>query len=270
MIKYIPSLFILLLLTPSTSEARYNRVDRSDLDDEIVESFSVPVLFGVDFSSVFSDFGDPRGGGTRSHEGQDFLAPQGTPIVTPTEAIVISVGTWTGGGKYVQTANPGGETFRYMHLDEQADLERGDELKMGDYIGTVGDTGNAAAGQYHLHFEVLDEDGDPQDPYTRIDGEFDIEDQMEFLADIFRSRRDDAAYAEFLVESFPEVFKQALADDVDMPTAIENAIEAEGWTDEVIDKQAEITRLKALVTQLRLQLQILLLQKQLAALQLAK
>jgi len=228
------TLVCLLLVVPGISLAA--------LDRDPVESFPVPVLFGADYDSLVPDYGAPRGGGTRSHEGQDFMAPQGTPIVTPTDAIVRDMGTWPGGGRYIQTTNPGGERFRYMHLDEWADLDVGDRLEAGDYIGTVGDTGNAAPGQYHLHFEVLDKRGQPQDPYPKLSGDFTLENKMEFLDDVFRNRRDDSDYAEFLVKTFPSYFKQAVREDIDLPRAIERVIDGEDWEDQAEQLQ-QLTQL---------------------------
>src|SRR5690606_33403599 len=114
------------------SREYFNSVDRDDLDDDIVKEVPIPVLFGVEYNDIRSDFGDPRGDGTREHEGQDIFAPEGTPIVSPTDAIVLSTGEGEGSGVYIYTANPGGETFRFMHLKDVADLDRGDELKIGD------------------------------------------------------------------------------------------------------------------------------------------
>ena len=199
-------LFCALVVTsllPLTSEARHNdwgrsSVDRSDLDDEIVETFPLPVLFGVEYDDIYPDYGDPRGGGTREHEGQDMRAPQGTPIVSPTDAIVIRTGEGSSAGKYVYTTNPGGETFRYMHLDSIADIEAGDELEVGDFIGTVGDTGNAPEGVWHLHFEVRDKDNDPTDPYPRLGQAFTTKERMSFLRDILRDVDDEEEYVAFV------------------------------------------------------------------------
>ena len=53
--------------------------------------------------------------------------------------MVLGKGVWTGAGNYVSTANPGGETFVYMHLDTPSELNEGDVLNPGDLIGYVGD-----------------------------------------------------------------------------------------------------------------------------------
>ena len=122
----------LMVVNPGTLDAQSRErggwdISRSSLDDEIVEEFKVPLLFGL--VPVTSNYGDSRGGGTRQHEGQDFFAPKGSPIVSPTEAVVIRTGSGASAGNYVYTANPGGETFRYMHLDEIANIKRGDKRK---------------------------------------------------------------------------------------------------------------------------------------------
>lgn len=220
-------IFILFISFTPLAEARHgDSVNRSKLDNDIVEEFPVPILFGVAYESIVPDFGDPRGGGTRSHEGQDMRAPKGTPIVSPTEAIVISTGEGASAGKYVYTANPGGETFRYMHLDEIANgLRRGDVLDVGDFIGTVGDTGNAPDGVYHLHFEVRDSKNRATDPYERLAGDvFSLKEKMSFMRDIMNGVDDEDEYAEFLVETFKTEFLAAYEKKYDLPNEIEDVL----------------------------------------------
>lgn len=229
--KLLVIVLLVAFILPSYGEAasRRNRVDTSSLDDDPVKTFPPPVLFGVKLSDIYPDFGGARGGGTREHEGQDIRAPKGTPIVSPTEAVVLSTGKGSSAGNYVYTANPGGEVFRYMHLDTIADIEPGDELSIGDLIGTVGDTGNAPEGVYHLHLEVRDDDNDPTDPYERFEETFSIKKKMSFLKDILRDVDEDKDdYAEFLVAEFESDFSEALAEGYRLPDEIENAIEDNG------------------------------------------
>lgn len=233
--KYISNKVLVVALLglfsiPAFSEAshrstsRYS-VDTSSLDTKVVETFPIPVLFGVESDNLIPDFGDPRGGGTREHEGQDMRAPQGTPIVIPTEAVVLRTGTGASAGKYVYTANPGGEVFRYMHLDYIADIRVGDELSPGDFIGTVGDTGNAGEGIYHLHFEVRDKNNNPTDPYERFGQDFSLKQKISFLDDILQDVEDDETFAEFLVTEFETDFSEALTKKYSLPDAIELALE---------------------------------------------
>lgn len=162
------------------------------LDDDRVDDLPIPV-FGVRLASIYPDFGDPRDGGARSHQGQDILAPLGSFVVSPTEAVVIRTGKGTTEGNYVYTAGPGGETFAYMHLDRVATgVKAGTVLAPGDLIGFVGDTGNAKGGPAHLHFEVRDEDRDHLDPYPRLTGAFTKEETISMLTDIIRVLRIEA------------------------------------------------------------------------------
>lgn len=155
-------------------------------------------------------------------------APQGTPVVSPTEAIVIRTGAGDSAGNYVYTANPGGETFRYMHLEDIADLDVGDKLAVGDYIGTVGDTGNAPDGVYHLHFEVRDDKNEATDPYPRIKKNFTLKEKISFLENIFDNRKDDEAYAEFLVDTFTTDLKAAVKAGYEMPSSLEKVLKDRG------------------------------------------
>lgn len=226
------AVFLVLLCGAPTVQAAFTayRVDRSDLDDAAVDQFPIPILFGVEREEIVSDFADPRSSG-RSHEGQDIRALEGTPVVSPTEAIVLSVGFGESAGNFVYTANPGGETFRYMHLETVADLRRGDRLAVGDLIGTVGDTGNAPPGIYHLHLEVRNDDNKATDPYDRLDESFSVKEKMSFLRDILRAVDDADTYAAFLVEAFPADFAIALDKKYRLPSEITAALEESGAAD---------------------------------------
>lgn len=190
-----------------------------DLDNDSVEDLPIPILFGVSLSNLYPNFGDPRDGGDRVHEGFDMMALDGTPIVSPTDAVVIRVGDGSSSGKYVSTANPGDETFVYMHLSDVADIDEGDVLEAGDLIGYVGNTGNASGGAAHLHFEIR-EDREPTDPYERITHEFSLEDKMEFLDNILDEIDDADELAEFLVAEYQNVFIAAGSQGLSVPEII--------------------------------------------------
>lgn len=137
---------------------------------------------------------------------------------------MIRVDDFSGAGKSVITANPGDERFYYYHLDSYGEeIDEGDVLKVGDLIGYVGDTGNAAGGPAHLHFEIR-EDGDPKDPYPRITKGFSIQDKMEFLQEIMQNSSDEDELAEFLATNFLTDFIQARAQGIDLPETILDAL----------------------------------------------
>lgn len=187
-----------LLARTSSRYSDYGRISSglsrkiNDLDDDEVEKLPIPILTGVALRNLTRNFGDPRDGGARSHEGLDIMAPRGSYIVSPTDAVVTGKGDGAGSGNYVRTANPGGETFVYMHLDDFADgISSGDVLKPGDLIGYVGNTGNASGGATHLHFEIR-EGRRATDPYPRLTREFTTKERGEALVAIIKNAGDDA------------------------------------------------------------------------------
>ncbi|MFM2374810.1 MAG: hypothetical protein RLZZ234_805 [Candidatus Parcubacteria bacterium] len=130
-----------------------------------IKSFVVPVL-GISVPSLKDTWGEARSLG-RTHEGIDIIAPRGSVVVSPTKAIVVQIGTNQLGGNVVYTANPGGERFYFAHLDAvKKGLRVGQELRMGDVIGYVGNTGNASSTVPHLHFGIYNEGA--TNPFPRI------------------------------------------------------------------------------------------------------
>jgi murein DD-endopeptidase MepM/ murein hydrolase activator NlpD len=115
----------------------------------------IPVA-GVKAAALYDSFGDPRGGGTRAHGGQDIMAPRGTPVLAAAGGSVEKVFESKNGGHtiYVRSAD-GGTVYYYAHLDTYADgLHEGQKLVQGEIIGTVGATGDADPSAPHLHFEI--------------------------------------------------------------------------------------------------------------------
>lgn len=109
---------------------------------------------GRDDEAVIGFFGDSRDGGVRSHAGVDIKAPRGTPIVAVADGIVTKVTDGGRAGKQVWLKDDKlPYTYFYAHLDEQW-VRPNQQLKAGDALGAVGDTGNAKGSTPHLHFEV--------------------------------------------------------------------------------------------------------------------
>lgn len=184
----------------------------------------MPILFGVEVRDISPNFGDPRDGGARTHEGEDIMALKGTPIVSPTPAVVLRTGVGTGEGNYVYTANPGGETFVYMHLDRIGEgVVSGAVLAQGSLIGYVGNTGNASGGAAHLHFEIH-LSGNAIDPFPRLTGEFSIQEKISYLSTILLQTSDSTALARFLVTNFRGPFIVAIAANITLPVPIMDAL----------------------------------------------
>jgi peptidoglycan hydrolase-like protein with peptidoglycan-binding domain len=185
----------------------------------------MPVLFGISVSDISPNFGDPRDNGTRTHQGEDILAVKGTPIVSPTEAVVLRTVTGVDEGNAVYTANPGGETFVYMHLDHFGEgVSSGTVLSRGSLIGYVGDTGNAAGGPAHLHFEIHNSSGTPTDPFPRLTGEVPLAEKISDLTKILAVNSDPNGLSAFLVTHFRATFTAAQSQNVSLPSQITDAL----------------------------------------------
>ena len=115
----------------------------------------VPVQ-GVPRSAIADSWNDARGGGTRGHHGTDIMAPAGTPVVAAAPGRIEKLFRSNLGGTtlYVRSAD-GAWTYYYAHLAGYAPgVQEGQLVKAGDPLGFVGDTGDAGAGNYHLHFGI--------------------------------------------------------------------------------------------------------------------
>jgi peptidoglycan hydrolase-like protein with peptidoglycan-binding domain len=222
--------------TESRSERRERmrqyRQQSSDLQQKInalpstaSPSVFIPVLLGVGLKNIWPNFGDPRSGG-RLHEGEDIMAVKGDPIISPTAAVVLRAGDNGGSeGIYVYTANPGGETFVYYHLDRIGEgVVPGLVLAQGSLIGYVGNTGNASGGAAHLHFELHDSSGNPTDPFPRLTAEFSLQQKMDYLTTIFTQTADTRAMAQFLVTNFRSTFNSAVNAGIVVPAPINFAL----------------------------------------------
>lgn len=108
----------------------------------------------VDGARLSSGFGmrfHPVLGYSRMHQGLDFAAPTGTPVVASASGTVVQAG-WGGGyGNLVVLRHQGGMLTRYAHLSRIA-VKTGQSVAQGQRIGAVGSTGLSTGP--HLHYEV--------------------------------------------------------------------------------------------------------------------
>jgi len=104
------------------------------------------------------------------HEGTDIFADRGTPVRAPFGGVVRLEDSGLGGkGAFVTT--PDGTYYYMAHLDSFAPkLSSGAAVKQGEVIGTVGDSGNAAGGSPHVHFEIHPKGGAAVNPKPILDG----------------------------------------------------------------------------------------------------
>nr|WP_221234567.1 M23 family metallopeptidase [Sphingomonas aerophila] len=115
----------------------------------------VPVA-GVARESLQRNWGDPREGGQRAHHGLDIMAPRMTPVLATAPGRVEKLFQSGLGGTtlYLRSAD-GSTVYYYAHLAGYAPgIAEGQQVSAGQPLGFVGDTGDAGAGNYHLHFGV--------------------------------------------------------------------------------------------------------------------
>ena len=200
----------------------------SSLGDTPVAALPIPVVLGVEVRDLDENFGDPRGDGTRTHEGLDIIAMQGTPVVSPTDAVVTRTGNGASSGIYVRTANPGGEQFVYMHLSEIANgITAGKKVTRGEVIGFVGNTGNASGGGAHLHFEIRKNGA--TDPFPRLVNVFTLSERMVGVAQALECTS-NSQLAQILTTKYASIFREAKAASIAIPSQVEALLTTSGGT----------------------------------------
>ncbi len=90
-------------------------------------------------------------GYSRMHQGVDFGAPMGAPIVAATDGVVSFSGRHGGHGNYVRLNHSGGIATGYAHMSRII-ARVGDRVRQGQLIGYVGSTGLSTGP--HLHYEM--------------------------------------------------------------------------------------------------------------------
>jgi hypothetical protein len=96
-----------------------------------------------------------RDGCTRFHEGLDIFAKSGTPLVAAADGFVSQRLVGDLSGISVEITDAQGVQYFYAHLSAWAPvIQVGDQVRVGQVVGYVGNTGNAISTPPHLHLEV--------------------------------------------------------------------------------------------------------------------
>jgi len=149
---------------------------------EVVRVITFPVNGEYTY---WNDYHEPRGGGTRLHQGNDIIAAKMTPLVAVVDGIVNYVARpqvrW---GYEIGLQDADGYTYDYLHINNDTPgtddgqggeahayvpgLIRGASVSAGQLIGWVGDSGNAEDTVPHLHFEMRDPSNVTINPYPSL------------------------------------------------------------------------------------------------------
>ena len=147
----------------SGSRVDWLKVVESRLFDQKMQQKMVPTEKPVTGTEIGSPFGfriDPFTGRSALHTGLDFPADIGTPIVAAAGGVVVVQEHHLAYGNMIEIDHGNDLITRYAHLSD-AFVKKGDIVKRGQKIATVGSTGRSTGP--HLHFEVW-VSGVPQDP----------------------------------------------------------------------------------------------------------
>lgn len=130
------------------------RGGRYTLIERTLSTLAFPVA-GLTARAVQSGFGAARDGGTRGHEGVDVFASRGTAVTAVVDGMAHTSTNNLGGNVVWLRDGRAGRTYYYAHLDRWA-FEGTTQVRAGDVLGYVGNTGNARTTAPHLHFGVYE------------------------------------------------------------------------------------------------------------------
>lgn len=126
----------------------------SQLMERRIKTVLLPTIVPINASRVGSKFGrrvDPIAGVGAMHEGVDFVADTGTPVIASAGGVVQVAEFHPQYGNMIEIDHGNDFSSRYAHLSK-IDVKPGQIIKRGRTIGASGNTGRSTGP--HLHFEV--------------------------------------------------------------------------------------------------------------------
>jgi len=131
------------------SEGHYDEYGKS-----VEKALMKTPINGARLSSSFGMRKHPIDGYNKMHQGTDFAAPMGTPIMASGSGVVIRARWCGGGGNCVKIKHNSTYQTIYAHMERFArGIKEGIRIKQGQIIGYVGSTGKSTGP--HLHYEVI-------------------------------------------------------------------------------------------------------------------
>jgi len=149
---------------------KFYRFERTNGDAEYFDEFGKNIkgfllrtpIDGARITSLFGLRRHPVLGYTRAHQGIDFGAGTGTPIVAAGDGVVLEARRWGGYGNWLRIRHSAGWDTGYGHISRYAPgIRPGMHVRQGQVVAYVGSTGLATGP--HLHYEVW-KDGQRMNP----------------------------------------------------------------------------------------------------------
>jgi len=126
-----------------------------DVDGKsVIKTLMKTPINGARLSSSFGMRKHPILGFNKLHQGTDFAAPNGTPIMASGNGVVVMAQKYKGYGNYILLKHNSTFKTAYAHLSKYGrGVRKGVRVIQGQIIGYVGSTGMSTGP--HLHYEVI-------------------------------------------------------------------------------------------------------------------
>ena len=129
---------------PFKKDENSRKADYYDEEGKVLKSMFLKAP--LKFSHITSRFSPKRFHPVqmrwKAHNGTDYAAPTGTPIMSTANGMVIQAGYTSGNGNYVKVKHNGQYTTQYLHMSKIL-VRKGQHVSQGETIGRVGSTGLA-------------------------------------------------------------------------------------------------------------------------------
>ena len=132
-----------------------NKEGYYDVDGKsVIKTLMKTPINGARLSSSFGMRKHPILGYNKLHQGTDFAAATGTPIMASGSGVVLKAQKYKGYGNYVSIRHNSTYVTAYGHMSKYGrGIKKGVRVNQGRIIGYVGSTGMSTGP--HLHYEVI-------------------------------------------------------------------------------------------------------------------
>ena len=132
-----------------------NKKGYYDVDGKsVIKTLMKTPINGARLSSSYGMRKHPILGYNKLHQGTDFAAPRGTPIMASGSGVVLRAQKYKGYGNYVSIRHNSTYVTAYGHMSKYGrGIKKGVRVNQGRIIGYVGSTGMSTGP--HLHYEVI-------------------------------------------------------------------------------------------------------------------
>jgi len=132
-----------------------NKEGYYDVDGKsVIKTLMKTPINGARLSSSFGLRKHPILGYNKLHQGTDFAARRGTPIMASGSGVILRAQKYKGYGNYVSIKHNSTYVTAYAHMSMYGrNIKKGVRVNQGQIIGYVGSTGMSTGP--HLHYEVI-------------------------------------------------------------------------------------------------------------------